>query len=257
MSDQEHVGPPPPPSTGQPAAGTPPPSPPPQPPSGSPPPTREPLPWEVRGTLGFGKALLESVRLFVTAPREAFDRARRKGDVGSPLLWLVIIGVFNGILQWIWSMAFTAPYLAFMPESVRDEIGPFLVAMTAGGGLLNLIYVPVVTLIGVSIAALILHVCLLLVGGLSSSEAGFEGTFRASSYAYVAQIAQIVPVFGALVALVWNVVLVVIGVTSLHRTSTGKAVVAVLIPTLLCCVCFSMALTIGLAALMGAAGFDQ
>lgn len=271
MSDEENVRPtPPPPGTPGSPQGTPPSSPP-GPPASSPPPpvppgvtpgtppppstpppappsygggqgdTPPPLaasgfPWEQRGTLGFGRALVETIKQMISQPRVAFDSATRTGDYVSPLLWLIIIGIFSGIVQWLWSLAFLGPMMAMMPPDVQDQMAEFM-ALSLGGGLLNVIYVPLATIVGIFIWTIILHVCLLIVGGLSKSKSGFEGTFRAASYAQTAQIAQIVPVLGSLVAAVWNIVLVVIGCMSLHETTTGKAVVAVLIPFILCCTC--------------------
>ena len=46
----------------------------------------------------------------------------------------------------------------------------------------------------------ILHLCLMMVGGLRESAAGFEGTFRVIAYASVAQLANLIPLVGATIA---------------------------------------------------------
>jgi len=38
-----------------------------------------------------------------------------------------------------------------------------------------------------------------------------------------------------LIAVVWWIVLAVLGITRLHRTTQGKAIAAILIPLVLCC----------------------
>lgn len=265
MSDQENVRPTPPPAgtpgspqgtpppAGPPASSTPPAPPAGTPPASSPPPAGTPpappyggeppggappppsgtaFPWEQRATLGFGTAVVETIRQMISQPRVAFDSATRTGDYISPLLWIILIGLFSGLLQWMWSMFFLAPLAAMMPE----EMAPMMVAVT-GGGFVNLIYMPLATIVGIFIASVILHACLLIVGGLTNSKSGFEGTFRVSSYAATSQVAQIIPIVGSLIALVWNIVLLVIGFSSLHETTSGKAIAAVLVPILLCCVC--------------------
>ncbi len=45
------------------------------------------------------------------------------------------------------------------------------------------------------------------------------------------------PFVGGLVASIWNLVLEVVGFAAVHRTSQGRALVAVLIPIILCCLC--------------------
>jgi hypothetical protein len=114
------------------------------------------------------------------------------------------------------------------------------------------ILLPVFIVIGLFIAAAILHFCCLIVGALAGSQSGFEGSFRAMAYSQVSSLAAIIPVAGPFVAVVWWIVLTVIGVQRLRRTTQGKAVAAVLIPIAVCCV--GMAL---LGALVGAAIFTR
>jgi hypothetical protein len=106
-----------------------------------------------------------------------------------------------------------------------------------GGGALvvRLVVAPFIIGIGLFIGAAILHLCCMLVGALQNSRSGFEGSLRAVSYSEVSSLASIIPVVGGLIALVWWIVLAVQGVERLHRTTSGKAVAAVLIPVVVCC----------------------
>jgi len=255
-------------SSDPPAAGgggyaTPPPPPPAGPPTGfespgggMPPPGGPGLPWENRGQLGFGTALLQTVQVFATQPRAAFDSAKRKGDYGSPLLWVVIFGAIAGLIQWLYSMMFLGPTLAMLPPEIRDQLGPLIGGGAMASGALNVVYYPIIAVCGAFIWAAILHLCFMLAGG-GRSDSGFEGSFRVVGYAQVTQLAQIVPIVGGLIALVWGVILYVVGISSMHRITTGKAVVVVLIPLFLCCACISIAIALGAASLIGLAGSGQ
>lgn len=236
----------------------PPPPPPAGPPPGDEPPAAGPgLPWEERSQLGFGAAIMQSVQMFLGAPRDAFDRARRKGDYGSPVLWVLIFGFLSALIQWFWSLALAGPMTAFMsammPESVRGPFAAQMAATVGLTGLFNVIWVPLVALIASFIGAAIFHLALMVAGGSRDSDSGFEGTFRAYGYSSVAQLAVIVPFLGGLIALVWSIVLLVVGMSSMHRISTGKAVVVVLIPLFVCCACISIALALGAASMFGLA----
>jgi hypothetical protein len=72
----------------------------------------------------------------------------------------------------------------------------------------------------------------MIVGGANN---GFEATVRVVCYAQTAQLAGIVPFCGGLIAAIWAIVLYVIGLATAHRTTQGKAVLAVLLPVVLCC----------------------
>lgn len=265
MSDQDNTTPPPP-AGGPPPADSPPPPPggaAPPPPGGAapppggaapPPPAGNPIPWEDRERLGFVPALIENAKLFITKPQEAFQRTRRQGDYGSPLLWVLIIAVVVGIFQWIWSLLSFGSIATFLPPDAREQMGFILSAMAGGGFFSSVILGPIFAIIGLFIGGAILHLCLMLVQGLSESDAGFEGTVRGVSYAYIAQLGQIVPVIGGLIALVWSIFLLVVGLSTLHRTTQGKALAAVLIPFVLCCVCILLVVFAGVgAAFFGAA----
>jgi hypothetical protein len=213
-----------------------PPPPPYEPPPPGPPVGDSPLgnPWDRRDELGFGNALIETIKLFVVNPTEGFAQTRRQGDFASPLLFAVIIGWVCAVIGQIWSLMFQSTWMSFMPPEFQQQMG----AAAVGAGaqfLISVILAPIFIAIAAFIWSGILHVFLMILG--AASEAGFEGTFRAYSYSAVASLAQVIPIIGGLIALFWLIVLQVIGISTLHRTSTGKAAAAVLLPIALCCLC--------------------
>ena len=196
-------------------------------------------PWERRATLGFADGFIQSLKLFTTSPTEAFAQTFKKGDFGSPLLFAIIVGWIGLAIGQIWETLMGASILSMMPPEVRNSI-PFVPGSTAGF-LMSVIFAPVYIIIALFIWSAILHLCMIIVGGLSKSTAGFEGTFRVVSYSCVAQLANLIPVAGGFISLIWSLVLAIVGLQQLHHTTAGKSVAAVLIPALLCCVCASLA----------------
>ena len=101
----------------------------------------------------------------------------------------------------------------------------------------------------------LIHLALMAFGGLKQSPTNFEGTFRCVAYSNVAQIAVVLPLMGGLIAAIWAMVVTAIGLTKLHRCSTGLAILGVLAPLILCCLCcgvlifaaFSMGMMAGIA----------
>ena len=211
-------------------------------------------PWERRDELGFANGLVEAVKAFIKAPAETFAQTHESGDFGSPLLFAVIISTVTAVIGQIWSLLFGASILSMLPlpPELQEGYG-WMVASGGIGMVATLIMVPIFTVIGMVIWSAILHLMLLLVGGLENSSAGYEGSLRAASYAQVASLAQIVPLIGGMITLVWTLFLLVNGITRLHGTSDGKAIAAVLLPVVLCCGCIVAAVVFGVgAAFMGA-----
>jgi len=227
----------------------PPASPPTPPPPEPPPPTGpEGNPWERRATLGMADGFIAALKLFVTSPSEAFSQTFKKGDYGSPLLFAIIVGWIGITIGQIWETLMGASILSMMPAEMRSQI-PFIPG-SAASFLISVIFAPVYIIIGLFIWSAIVHLCLIIVGGLEKSVAGFEGSFRVVSYAMVASLANLVPVLGGFICFVWTLVLPVIGLQKLHETSQGKAVIAVLLPVVLCCVCFGILMVIAGAGMM-------
>ena len=227
----------------------------------APPPPSPPLgpqgnPWERRDTLGFGSAFIEAIKLFVTSPAEAFAQTKRSGDYASPLIFAVLVGWIGMAIGQLWGMLFNASMFSMFPGEMGDQMGA-MAATSIGAFIGTLILAPIFVAIGLFIWSGLLHLCVMLVGGLGESTSGFEGTFRVVSYVTVAQFANIIPVVGGLIALVWSIILGVIGLTDLHRTTQGKATAAILIPIAVCCVCamvLGATLAASMMAMLGAQG---
>ncbi|MEM9290494.1 MAG: YIP1 family protein [Acidobacteriota bacterium] len=249
MAEDNFAPPPPPPDDAFAQA----PPPPPGPPYGGP--TRPPIPWEQRDQLGFFPALIETVKLFVTSPREAYERTPAStGDYVGPILYAVILAVIGGIFGFVYSTVLnTAMTLPFGGDANS--------ALASGaGGFLGLILTPIFAVIGLFIGAGLLHLALQVVGGLGESEAGFEGSVRTVAFASTAQLAQIVPIIGGIGAAIWALVFYVFGLAILHRTTEQKAILAVVLLVTVCCVCIVGTVLIfgasiaGLAAAAGGGG---
>lgn len=245
---------------------------PPQPPAGSPPPPPEggttftpppegggggegggPTPppgnpWEQRDRLGFVSAFIENVKLFVLSPGEAYARTRRTGDYVGPIIFAVLVGWIGAFFQFLWGLVFQGSMMSMMPAEMREQMGASMMVQ-GGSSLIGFILYPIFAVIGLFIGAGILHLCTMLVGALSDSDSGFEGTFRAVAFAAVANLAYVVPVVGGLIAAIWTIVLLVIGISTLHKTTQGKALIAVLIPVAVCCLCLIL-MALGMAGMI-------
>jgi hypothetical protein len=194
-------------------------------------PPSNPLPWEERETRGLVPSFFDTLGLFVTRPAEAWGRVREGGDSASPILFGTAICWLSMAVQGILQRFIAVPVL---PEFFQRRFGTM--GRFGGAGLVvRLIVAPFAIALALFLGAAILHLCCMLVGALQNSRSGFEGTLRAVCYSEASSIASIVPFVGGLVAVVWWIVLAVQGVERLHRTTSGKAVAAVLIPAVVCC----------------------
>jgi hypothetical protein len=227
-------------------ADTYPPPPPPITPGAPPPPvppSAAPLPWEQPG-YPFLEALYETAKLVVTAPTEAFRRMSITADLGRPLLYAILLGWVGIIAGQLYSIALRGVTANLLPFQSAEGL-----AMGTGVSIAVMVLAPVFVLLGIFIWAAIVHLFLMMVGGANS---GFGATVRVMCYSTTAQLAQIVPLCGGIIGSVWAIVLEIIGLAQAHRTSQGKAALAVLLPLVLCCVCIAIVVAMFGAAIMAA-----
>lgn len=185
------------------------------------------LPWENREQIGFFTAWLQTVSMVLTRPTEAFTVMRREGNFLDPVFYALIGGTLGAIVSILFSVILQAIGMSFGGDGLARIVG-------AGVGFFFvLIMVPFFVVIGLFIAAAVFHLCLMIVGGANRS---FETTLRVVAYGSgSANLFQMIPLCGGLIAFIWGIVLDVIGIARAHETTTGRALFAVLLPFFLCC----------------------
>lgn len=231
-----------------PGSGYPPPPPPPPPPQGPPPyaPAGPGLAWETR-PIG-PESFFDTAKMFVTAPAQAWAVTRESGDFTRPLLFALIVAWVGAIFNAVWSTMFGAGFVKMLPLQYQRYA-----MMGSGRGLIfSIVFAPIAIVCFLFIGTAIQHVAFMVVGALTGSKSGFEGTFRVVSYSSIAHVAYLIPFVGGLVALVWRIYLMMLGAQQLHRTTQGKALIGILLPLILCCVCVAVGIFFAGAALFSA-----
>ena len=213
--------------------------------SSPPPPVAvSPIPWEDPARPGFFDRFVETVRLLATTPGEAFQRMPPSGGIGQPLLFAIVVGWIGIAISAVWMLLFGGLSMPFLDRSQLGEVGAMF-GLSTGMTIVMIVVAPVLVIIGVFIQAAILHLMLLLVGGATK---GFEATTRVCCYAFTAELAQIIPFCGGLLATVWSLILLIVGLATTHGITRGKAAVAVVLPLVLCCIFFVALMFMGVLA---------
>ncbi len=188
---------------------------------------RSGLPWDQRHTKGFFSAFIETLQMVLTRPAEAFTAMSREGGLGEPLVYALIGGTFGTVVGLFYRFALQSVFGGFGRSGALNHM--------LGGAALILVMIisPLLVAIGTFIVSAILHLCLMLVGGAKQS---FETTFRVVCFSGGSvNPLQVIPICGGLIAFVWGLVLYCIGLARSHEIETGRAVIAVLLPLIVCC----------------------
>lgn len=189
---------------------------------------RSGLPWARRQELGIATAFFETLKMVLLQPALAFSLMKREGGIGEPIIYALIGGSVGFLFYFLFTIFFQS--IGFMASSRNPLIGLF----GAGAGIIaGVIAIPFFLLFGIFVGSALLHLCLMLVGGAKRS---FETTLRVVCFTVGSTYPiMIVPMCGGLVAGVWAIVVECIGIARAHEIETGRAVLAVFLPIVICC----------------------
>jgi len=201
------------------------------------------VPWErtVPG-MSFG-GLVQTTRMLLFTPTDAFAMMRLKGMMAAPLVYLAAlgtVGTFFGLLWQSWARAMLGSVAGGNLQSL---------AMSNSYGVISFVVAPFVILLMAVLATGVHHLSLLLFGGAPRPP---EVTLRVVCYAWGASyVWMLIPICGGLVATVWGAVMTIAGLREAHGVPRGRAVAAVVVPYLVA-VCAAVTLwAVMLTAMIG------
>jgi hypothetical protein len=169
------------------------------------------------------ESFADVVRQVVLEPVGFFAGLPRRGSLLNPLVFALICTEIAAILGGILSLAgvggaFVTGYGFQVPQN--QGFGEFIGSV---------VLAPIGGVIGVFVVAVIAHLLVRLVVG--ATNAGFGATFRVVAYTSVTSLVSWIPFVGGLLAL-YGIYLAVVGIREMHNTTTGKALVVVLLPVI-------------------------
>ncbi len=188
------------------------------------------------------ESFADTVRRVVLQPVGFFAELPRSGSLLNPLIFALICTEISAILGGILRLAgvgegFVAGYGFQVPEN--QDFGEFIGSV---------IFAPIGGVIGVFVVAGIAHLLVRLVVGATNS--GFGATFRVASYTEVTSLVSWIPIIGWLLSL-YGIYLSVVGIREMHETTTGKAVLVILIPLIVVVVLALLGLLVAGAVFLG------
>jgi hypothetical protein len=190
--------------------------------------SRTGLPWDEREQKGWFNAFIETLQMVLTQPDHAFRAMKVEGGLGDPIVYALIGGCAGGIVSFLFSLALRSIGLT------ADRHNTFVLLTGIGAGsVVFIILLPIIILLGLFIGGAIVHLCLMIVGGANKT---FETTLRVLAFTHGSTgPLQMIPICGAIIAGVWGLVVNCIGLARAHETETGRAVLAIFLPLLVCC----------------------
>ncbi len=212
--------------------------------------------WEHRKELGLWKALVETWKEVLLRPGLSFPVMKTSGGFGAPLTFNILMWLVLAVPTFLYSFM-TSGLMNMATQGASQDEAASRIAMGLGP-VFTIVAVALMIPIGIAsvfVNAGLVHLCLSLFKGTSKS---YEATYRVVSYCTSSYVIAVVPFVGSTVAGIWSLVSMIIGLSKVHKTEPWRAVVAVLLPVVVCCAIAFVAYVGLIAAIVAAAhGHDS
>ncbi len=167
-------------------------------------------------------SFVDVVRRVVLQPAAFFAGLPRQGSLLNPLVFALICTEISVLLVGLLTFV-GVPGGALWLFGARGDQG--LLEFVGG-----LVIAPIAAAVGVFLTALVTHLLVVLVAGPGHS--GFGATFRVISYSSVTGLVGWIPFIGWIFSL-YRLYLATVGIREMHGTTTGRALLVVLLPAIL------------------------
>lgn len=196
---------------------------------------RDAPPWEREGS-SFPVDLFRAWKRSLFSPSEFFGALHHGRGLARGLLYYLFFTVTGAFFALSWNLA--------GGFGARGELQRWLGMEPVQFAVLGFFVAPFAALVGLLFFTLVFHLLILV---LAPRRRSLGDTARVLCYAQSGpQLFYAVPWVGSLVALVWGLVLTVVGFREVHRTTTLRAAAVVFLPLIL----FATAMTLFFLAVM-------
>jgi hypothetical protein len=167
-------------------------------------------------------SFVDVVRRVVVQPMAFFAGLSRQGSLLGPLVFALICIEVSVVLVGLLTFLGTPGGITWLFGARGDQ--GFLAFL---GGL---VIAPIAGTVGLFLTALVMHLLIILVVG--SRHSGFGATFRVVAYSSVSSLLGWLPFIGWIFSL-YRLYLATVGIRQMHSTTTGRALIVVLLPAIL------------------------
>ena len=181
--------------------------------------------WE-DAAVPFPANLVETWRRSVFEPSAFFADGPFDHAAARPVLYFLLVSVFAAALSLTWGalLPTTQPGLVeTLAEIMNVALPGGAETASSVGRLADFFLAPFWAVLYLIVSSLVLHLFVLM---LVHERRSLTATVRTVCYACGPGVFAVVPFIGVWVAVIWGVVLTVIGLREAHRTTTGRAFAA-------------------------------
>ncbi len=179
------------------------------------------IPWEQSGALGLGAAFIKTVHLSLLKPTTFFTKISSKSNLFYALLFALLASSIGALGDLLWNKAFTA-----IGNAATLQNYEFMQLFNAS----TLVFYPLSTILGVGATTCYIYALLYI---SKSNSANLSTTCCVVCYSQSALILQCIPFIGPAIAPIWALLILIVGISSVHHISKLRAGMTIILPFLL------------------------
>jgi len=181
-------------------------------------------PWERRSDLGLWQGIYRTFNSVLFSPKNFFGNMTNTGGIKEPLAFGLLLGSMGTMFALFWQFLIIYGQINSAGTPIPDKVVIDFLFMGI------IIISPVFVIMYMFITSAVIYVFLAVFRG---GERSFEGTFRVVAFSQATRILKFIPLIGELADWCWNLLVLIIGLRSIHGTSYVKAITAVLLTLIL------------------------
>jgi hypothetical protein len=172
-------------------------------------------------------AFLATLRRVLLTPKRFFANLPSTGGLGEPLGFALLVGTTGVLSSLLWQLIIEGDFSETPAVVLSKHLGNYMHDPKVVVGIFML--APFIVALG----QFGLSICLLWAARLTeSARTTFADVFRVAAYAQAPAVFCLIPWGGAFIAAVWNLILLIIGISKKVHTSTLKAIFTLFLSTI-------------------------
>ena len=182
------------------------------------------VPWEHLDRHGFFPGFMGTIKQVMLHPIRFFGDSVFTPGIGQALVFYLLIAEIQALAQFFWQMTGMIPMMGDSAGGAALGLG-----MMGMGSALILIFYPILLTMMLFVIVGMNHVCLRI---FKAASQGFAGTFKAVTYGGAPMVLALFPLVGPLVGALWTMATTFFGYKYVHKTTTTRVVLAMLLPVM-------------------------
>ncbi len=177
------------------------------------------IPWEHTEHMNIFKALVATIRECLIKPFQFFKKITESSSLFHALLFGLVTGSIGVLFDVMWQKSFANTWEFLSIQGIDPDF--------RSTGTNTLLFSPLILLMHIFFLSLYVHGLLVIT---RAKHTTFRSTVITVSYIQSASVLSIIPSLGNAISPVWALIILIIGISSVHKISKTRTFITIILP---------------------------